>query len=175
MAKKKGGKRVRRGKKTYSESNKVVITKDSGQDYFRVLQMLGDCRVKVVNMMGDEKIGVIRGKFRKRVWINVGDIVIAGLRSFEVDKVDIIHKYRSTEAKQLVKMEEIDRNLLGECDEGEDDEDDDGINWNISEEEEEVKSMRRIAPQREIKNIEDISSDSYEYENVDMKTLLDQL
>ena len=36
---------------------------------------------------------IIRGKMRKRVWINVGNFVLITDREFEKGKVDIVHKY----------------------------------------------------------------------------------
>jgi hypothetical protein len=38
---------------------------------------------------------------RKRVWINVGDIVLVGLRDFQDEKADVILKYMADEARNL--------------------------------------------------------------------------
>jgi translation initiation factor 1A len=48
---------------------------------------------------------------RNRVWISRGDIVLCGLRDFQDDKVDIIHKYNSDEIHQLQNLCEIPKNI----------------------------------------------------------------
>ena len=53
---------------------------------------------------------VIRGKMRKRVWINDGDIVLVALREFG-DTADIVHKYYPEEAFELQELGEIPENV----------------------------------------------------------------
>ena len=36
-----------------------------------------------------------------------GDIVLVGMREFQDDKTDVIHKYSADEARQLVKLKQI--------------------------------------------------------------------
>merc|ERR1719228_1854181 len=43
----------------------------------------------------------IRGKMRKRVWINQSDIVLLGLRDYQDSKADVILKYSAEEARNL--------------------------------------------------------------------------
>lgn len=58
--------------------------------------MLGDGRLALQCFDNKARTGLIRGTMRRRVWINTGDIVLVGLREFQPDKADVIHKY-STE------------------------------------------------------------------------------
>jgi translation initiation factor 1A len=44
---------------------------------------------------------------RKKVWITAGDIVLCGLREFQDEKVDIIHKYSADEARNLKQYGEL--------------------------------------------------------------------
>jgi translation initiation factor 1A len=44
---------------------------------------------------------------RKKVWVTAGDIVLCGLRDFQNDKVDIIHKYSADEARNLKQYGEL--------------------------------------------------------------------
>lgn len=54
--------------------------------------MLGNGRVEATCADGTVRLCHIRGKFRKRVWINQGDIVLLGLREYQDGKADVILK-----------------------------------------------------------------------------------
>ena len=43
----------------------------------------------------------------KKVWVSAGDIVLVGLREYQDDKVDIIHKYNADEARNLKQYGEL--------------------------------------------------------------------
>jgi translation initiation factor 1A len=49
-----------------------------------VLRMLGNGRLEAQCMDGEKRLCHIRGKMRKKVWVNVGDIVLLGLREYQV-------------------------------------------------------------------------------------------
>lgn len=178
--KKKGGKRAKKGKKFVPENTKSkhLLLKDSkDQDYVKVVSLLGECRVKTEDRNGTERICNIRGKMRKRVWITANDIVLIGLRDFQDDKGDIIHKYSLSEAKELVKRNEIPASMLIIGADDLNNEDDDGIEWNIvqkpttktttnnsddsdNSENSENESNNNVPPQREIKDISDDESNN---------------
>lgn len=69
--------------------------------------MLGDGRVALQCFDGVPRTGLIRGTMRRRVWINTGDIVLVGLREFEAEKADVIHKYTAEEARNLQAYGEL--------------------------------------------------------------------
>ena len=48
---------------------------------------------------------------RKRVWINMNDIVLISLRDFQENKADIIYKYMPDEAKRLKMYGEIPKDV----------------------------------------------------------------
>ncbi|ERL84525.1 eukaryotic translation initiation factor 1A, X-chromosomal [Dendroctonus ponderosae] len=50
---------------------------------------------------GVKRLGIIRGKLRKKVWINQGDIILLGLRDYQDAKADVILKYTPEEARNL--------------------------------------------------------------------------
>lgn len=52
----------------------------------------------------------IRGKLRKKIWVNQGDIVLLGLREFQDGKADVIFKYSTDEARRLKQLGEIPEN-----------------------------------------------------------------
>lgn len=88
----KGGKNRRRGKNENDVMKRELIKKDdSNQAYAQVLKMLGNGRLTAFCFDGKARLCHIRGKLRKKVWINVGDIILVGLRDYQDDKVRVIH------------------------------------------------------------------------------------
>lgn len=69
--------------------------------YAQVNKMLGNGRLEATCADGTVRLCHIRGKFKKRVWINQGDIVLLGLREYQDGKADVILKYSVEEAKLL--------------------------------------------------------------------------
>lgn len=97
-----GGKNKKRGARTPSDySKREIILRETGQEYALVEKMLGDMRCQVICSDKSLKTAHIRGKFKRRVWINIGDVVLISDRDFEMDKKDIIHKYTKEEAEYL--------------------------------------------------------------------------
>jgi len=50
---------------------------------------------------GVKRLGLIRGKLRKKIWINNGDIILVSLREYQDEKGDVILKYSADEARSL--------------------------------------------------------------------------
>lgn len=69
--------------------------------------MLGACRVTAQCLDGQTRIATIRGTMRKRVWINVGDVLLVSLRDFEAGKCDVLLKYTPEEVKLLQRKGEL--------------------------------------------------------------------
>merc|ERR1719402_1902821 len=53
---------------------------------------------------GVKRLCHIRGKLRKKVWINQSDIVLVGLRDYQDAKADVILKYSSDEGRRTVRL-----------------------------------------------------------------------
>ena len=124
----KGGKKHRRGKNITTD-NKAVLP-DEHQYFAYVNKILGSGRVnldyyipkfnedtnELVDWVVQTKIGVIRGKMMRRVYVNLNDIVLVTERDFDHSKVDIIEKYQNTQIPYLKKyanfppMNEISNN-----------------------------------------------------------------
>lgn len=98
-------------RRTAETKERELTCKEDGQEYAQVLKMLGNGRCTLYCYDGLERLGIIRGKLRKKVWINVGDIVLVGVRGFQDDKVDIFHKYTPDEVRTLKHMGEIPENV----------------------------------------------------------------
>lgn len=103
---KKGGHRGRRGRRT-DGANRELLIKEDNEEYAQVLKILGGERMEVQCMDNVKRIAKVRGKFKKRIWINLHDIILVCLREADPDKCDIIHRYYPDEAKQLKQMGEI--------------------------------------------------------------------
>lgn len=72
------------------------------------MKMLGNGRLEAICLKDNQKrLCHIRGKLRKKVWINTTDVILIGLRDFQDDKADVILKYTPDEARQLKTKGEI--------------------------------------------------------------------
>jgi translation initiation factor 1A len=87
-----------------------LIFKDEGQEYAQVVKMLGNGRLEAQCFDGEKRLAHIRGKMRKKVWINQGDIILLSLREFQDGKADVILKYTPDEARALQKAGELPEN-----------------------------------------------------------------
>lgn len=108
---KKGGKKAKRGKKGGNISTtRELVLKDESQEYGQVVKMLGDGRLLAFCFDGKERICHIRGKMKKRIWIQLGDIILISLRDFQDNKADVIMKYWDEEARQLKNSGQLPMN-----------------------------------------------------------------
>jgi translation initiation factor 1A len=112
-----------------------LIIPTPGQEYAQVVKMLGNGRCECFCFDGVTRLGHIRGKMRKKVWITAGDIVLVAKRDFQDEKVDIVHKYTADEARNLKQYGElpetarINETAVDMAMAGGDDDDDIGIDF----------------------------------------------
>ena len=97
----KGGKNRRRGKNENEGLKRELVFREDGQEYAQVTKMLGNGRLEAMCFDGQKRLCHIRGKLRKKVWINQSDIILVGLRDYQDAKADVILKYSSDEARNL--------------------------------------------------------------------------
>ncbi|KAK1485218.1 translation initiation factor eIF-1A [Colletotrichum cuscutae] len=79
----------------------------SPTEYAQVVKMLGNGRLEAQCFDGVKRLANIRGKLRKKVWINQGDIILLSLREYQDDKGDVILKYTADEARSLKAYGEL--------------------------------------------------------------------
>uniref|UniRef100_A0A8C1QCM2 Eukaryotic translation initiation factor 4C n=2 Tax=Cypriniformes TaxID=7952 RepID=A0A8C1QCM2_CYPCA len=142
----KGGKNRRRGKNENESEKRELVFKEDGQEYAQVIKMLGNGRLEAMCFDGVKRLCHIRGKLRKKVWINTSDIILIGLRDYQDNKADVILKYNADEARSLkaygelpehAKINETDTFGPGDDDEiqfddiGDDDEDIDDVSTKV--------------------------------------------
>jgi len=97
----KGGKNRRRGKNENEGLKRELVFREDGQEYAQVTKMLGNGRLEAMCFDGVKRLCHIRGKLRKKVWINQSDIILVGLRDYQDAKADVILKYSADEARNL--------------------------------------------------------------------------
>lgn len=94
------------GRKGAAERRRDPPLAEEGQEYARVVSMLGNGRVKAKFSDGTERACKIRGSMRRREWVHVGDVVLVALRDLAGDKADIIFRYQPPEVQRLRKLGE---------------------------------------------------------------------
>ena len=107
----KGGNKARKGK-NYVAKEKEITFKEEGMEYAIVVKKLGGAHVEVFCFDNETRIAHIRGKMRKRVWLNAGDYILISLREFEERKCDVILKYTDEESKRLIAYGEIKKDII---------------------------------------------------------------
>jgi translation initiation factor 1A len=76
-----------------------------------VLRMLGNGRLEAQCVDGVKRLCHIRGKMRKKVWVNTGDIILLGLREYQDEKADVIQKFMADEARSLKAYGELPESI----------------------------------------------------------------
>jgi translation initiation factor 1A len=99
-----GGKKFKRAKKGAQDSNNneaIPLAEDNENCmYGEITKNIGTGFI--IRLKPDlEVAAAIRGKMRKRVWCNVGDIVMV---QQELNNYIVVHKYNSDEVRQLKSM-----------------------------------------------------------------------
>jgi len=91
-----------RGRQHVNKSRELVLNKAGETDYALVTKMLGNKRVEVIIFSSGKHIQCkIAGHVR--TWVTKDDIVLVGLRDFQEDRADVIHKYTNDESRKLIK------------------------------------------------------------------------
>ena len=100
---KRGGKKFKRGKNKHQQTDKVkLIYAEDGQTYAIVKKRDGGSRLSVECSDGKIRSGIIPGKFRKRLWMYPGDVILVSLNINASDNsCTIDHKYNPAEASVL--------------------------------------------------------------------------
>ena len=108
----KGGskhKKYARNRNAVHKNKLSDLKKTENQEYAFIKDVLGNCRFKVICWDKKERLGILRGKMKKRQWVNRGELVLISLREFQDDKCEIIQKYSSDQVNILIK-----NNLISE-------------------------------------------------------------
>ena len=91
--------------------NDLILKSGNEQDYGKIEKILGNGRFNLLCNDKITRLGIIRGKMRKRNWVNMGSIVLYSIREYEKDKVDIIHVYSNSVLKMLEHKMNLNFNI----------------------------------------------------------------
>jgi translation initiation factor 1A len=94
-----------------------LVFREDGQEYARCPALLGNRRCSVECMDGTTRLGTIRGSMKRGAInrVRAGDFVLVGLRDYQDEKCDIVHKYDMEEVRRLQGYGEIDASVkIGE-------------------------------------------------------------
>ncbi|PSQ42734.1 translation initiation factor eIF-1A [Halobacteriales archaeon SW_7_68_16] len=83
------------------EGRKNLRMPEDGEVFAEVITMLGDNRVRVQCVDGEERTARIPGKMQKRIWIREDDIVLVEPWDWQDEKADITWRYEKQNAEQL--------------------------------------------------------------------------
>jgi translation initiation factor 1A len=121
MPNKKGGKKYKKHKSKTLTSRQLILKETDDEEYGQVIKVKGNGRFDVMCCDGLTRIGILRGKLRKRQWIHNMDMVLVSLWEFEDDKCSIIHSYEVSEINKLKELKQIPSNFKIKNDEEFDD------------------------------------------------------
>lgn len=99
--------------KTVKEpGGKELLIPVEGEVLCVVTDLIGANYVRVMCMDGIQRVCRIPGKLRKKIWINVKDVVLVGIWEFQRDRGDILYRYERDERKKLIEMGLLSKELI---------------------------------------------------------------
>lgn len=116
-----GGKNYKKSKHASGSFAPAFIDRQPDQQYARVIKVLGNMNTLAYCNDNKTRLCHIRGSMRKKVWINIGDLVLISVRDFEKDlsqsgkdyeRGDIVAKYDHEHLSKLKKMPDINQKLF---------------------------------------------------------------
>jgi translation initiation factor 1A len=107
---KNGGKK-RKGGGSAGQKDSVLLIAEmvdaASAVYAVVAEVKGHGHFKIVCNDGVERLGVLRGNMRRRVWVSRNDMLLVTKRDFQDGKADIVHKYAREDVSTLIRIGEI--------------------------------------------------------------------
>jgi translation initiation factor 1A len=110
----KGGKGAKKGKNYAKSDTKLILKDNDTEEYGIVKSKLGNGRFTISCNDNIERIGIIRGKDRKRKWVNLNNIVLVQKWDFTTseNKCTIINIYDNSQINKLIKTNQITKSLI---------------------------------------------------------------
>ena len=86
--------------------------KTNNQEYAQITKILGDGQVGLFCNDNEYRIGLLRGLIRRKLHLEIDDIVLVNLKEFEPIKCDVIHKYTNYESMYLKENGKLSKNIF---------------------------------------------------------------
>jgi len=99
-------------KKRVEEVSKEPVLPREGQVICVVEEIIGADHARVRCVDGMTRVCRIPGKFRRRVWLSEGDVVLVTPWDFQPSKGDIEHRYSKEELRKLIANNVIPKEFL---------------------------------------------------------------
>jgi translation initiation factor 1A len=126
MPNQQGGKNYKKSKHSTGDAVVKIQEAEADQMYGRVIKILGNLNMSVYCNDNYTRICKVCGAMRKRVWVNVGDLVIISLRDLGITpekakqigndtkemRGDILHKFDQSLAGKIKKLDGINPKLF---------------------------------------------------------------
>lgn len=117
-----GGKNYKKAKHSSGSFVPAFIERQPDQLYARIIKNLGNLNLLAYCNDNKTRLCHIRGSMRKKVWLNVGDLILMSIRDFEQDtheegkpyqeKGDVVAKYDPEHVSKLKRMPDINPKLF---------------------------------------------------------------
>jgi translation initiation factor 1A len=75
------------------EALKELVLPEKGELLGRVIKLMGSDHIMVQCADGKARLGRIRGKLKRRIWIREGDVVLVAAWDFNDQRCDILWRY----------------------------------------------------------------------------------
>jgi len=161
-----GGNKHKKGKNKVGDNfpKKEIVYAENNQLYAVVLKRFGNGRISVKCSDDRVRSAIIPGKFKKKVWLNVDDIILVDIDALGKEKDDVClinHKYSQSDIN-ILKNKGIIKNLDVNLSDDENIIDDDN-----------KSGTDMIEPQNYVPDLDgiDLSDDSYESDDSELDSL----
>ena len=94
------------------EALKEFVMPEKGEIFARVIKLMGSDHIMVRCTDGKTRLGRIRGKLKRRIWIREGDVVMVAPWDFKSDeRCDILWRYTVSQVDFLRENGHIPKEL----------------------------------------------------------------
>jgi len=107
MPNNKGGKKYKKKKKETDSVRTFIKKENESEIYGQVSKICGNGRFTIRCTDGIDRLGIIRGKLRKKSWVTMGSIVLVDRWEFQDSKCSIINIYEDSDIDILIQYGEI--------------------------------------------------------------------
>ncbi|HEU16769.1 MAG TPA: translation initiation factor eIF-1A [Nitrososphaeria archaeon] len=83
------------------EELKELVLPGQGEMLGRVVKLLGSDHIMVKCADGKVRVGRIRGKLKRRIWVRENDVVLIAPWEFQDDRCDVLWRYTIPQADLL--------------------------------------------------------------------------